>query len=74
MGSELLSTQFAHPVAYDEGLESIALNKRYGNWWTSLGGAGLEINYQNATIGTRQRRSPRARRWTSVMPTAASAR
>lgn len=51
-GSELLSTLFAHPVAYDEGLESIALNKRYGNWWTSLGGAGLEINYQNATLGS----------------------
>jgi hypothetical protein len=51
MGSELLSTQFAHPVAYDEGLESIALNKRYGNWWSSVGGAGLEIEYQNPLIG-----------------------
>jgi hypothetical protein len=51
MGSELLSTQFAHPVAYDEGIESVALNKRNGNWWSSLGGAGLEIQYQNALIG-----------------------
>ncbi len=51
-GSELLSTLFTHPVAYDEGIESIALNKRYGNWWSSLGGAGLEINYQNAVIGS----------------------
>jgi hypothetical protein len=51
-GSELLSTQFAHPVAYDEGLESVALNKRNGNWWSSLGGAGLEIQYQNAVIGS----------------------
>jgi hypothetical protein len=50
-GSELLSTQFAHPVAYDEGIESIALNKRNGNWWASLGGAGLEIDYQNPLIG-----------------------
>jgi Putative beta-barrel porin 2 len=51
-GSQLLSTLFAHPVAYDEGLESIALNKRYGNWWSSLGAAGLEITYQNPTIGS----------------------
>jgi hypothetical protein len=50
-GSVLLSTIFNHPVAYDEGLESIALNKRYGNWWSSIGGAGLEIKYQNPTIG-----------------------
>ncbi len=52
MGSQLLSTQFAHPVAYDEGIESVALNKRNGNWWSSLGGAGLEIQYQNALIGS----------------------
>lgn len=51
VGSELLSTQFAHPVAYDEGLESVALNKRNGNWWSSIGGAGLEIQYQNPVIG-----------------------
>ena len=51
-GSQLLSTLFAHPVAYDEELQSIALNKRYGNWWSSVGAAGLEIQYQNATIGT----------------------
>jgi Putative beta-barrel porin 2 len=50
--SSLLSTLFARPVAYDEGIESIALNKRYGNWWSSIGGAGLEINYQNPTIGS----------------------
>jgi opacity protein-like surface antigen len=50
-GSQLLSTLFNHPVAYDQGTESIALNKRYGNWWTSIGGAGLEIQYQNPTIG-----------------------
>lgn len=48
--STLLSTLFTNPVAYDEGIESIALNKRYGNWWSSIGGAGLEINYQNPTI------------------------
>jgi hypothetical protein len=51
-GSQLLSTLFAHPVAYDEGLESIALNKRYGSWWSSVGAAGLEIQYQNPTIGS----------------------
>jgi hypothetical protein len=50
--SQLLSTTFAHPVSYDEGLESIALNKRSGNWWSSLGAAGLEIEYQNPTIGS----------------------
>jgi hypothetical protein len=51
-GTQLLSTLFAHPVAYDEGLESITLNKRYGSWWTSVGAAGLEIQYQNPTIGS----------------------
>jgi hypothetical protein len=51
MPSALLSTLFTQPVAYDQGLESVALNKRYGNWWTSVGAAGMEINYQNATIG-----------------------
>ncbi len=50
--SELLSTLFTHPVAYDEAIQSLALNRRYGNWWSSVGGAGLEINYQNATIGS----------------------
>jgi Putative beta-barrel porin 2 len=50
-GSQLLSTLFSHPVSYDEELQSIALNKRYGNWWSSIGGAGMEIQYQNATIG-----------------------
>jgi Putative beta-barrel porin 2 len=46
----LLSTTFNHPVAYDEVLGSVALNKRYDRWWTSVGVAGLGINYQNATI------------------------
>jgi hypothetical protein len=52
VGSELLSTQFAHPVAYDEGIESVALNKRNGNWWASLGGAGLEVEYQDPLISS----------------------
>ncbi len=51
-GSELLSSVFTRPVAYDEAIQSLALNRRYGNWWSSVGGAGLEINYQNATIGS----------------------
>jgi hypothetical protein len=51
MPSALLSTLFTQPVAYDEGLESVAPNKRYGNWWTSVGAAGMEIKYVNATIG-----------------------
>ncbi len=50
--SELISSLFTHPVAYDEGIESAALNKRYGNWWSSVGAAGLEIHYQNAVIGS----------------------
>jgi Putative beta-barrel porin 2 len=49
--SALLDTAFAHPVAYDQGIQSLALNKRYGNWWSSVGAAGLEIQYQNPTIG-----------------------
>jgi hypothetical protein len=48
----LLSTLFTHPVAYDEGIETLAINKRYGNWWTSTGVAGLEISYTNPTIGS----------------------
>jgi hypothetical protein len=50
--SQLLSTTFANPVAYDEGIESVALNKRYGSNWSSLGVAGLEIQYQNPLIGS----------------------
>lgn len=49
-GGILLSTSFNDPVAYDEGLASIALNKRYGRWWTSIGAAGLGVNYQNPAI------------------------
>jgi opacity protein-like surface antigen len=49
-GGVLLSTLFSHPVAYDEGLASAALNKRYSQWWTSLGIAGLGINYRNADL------------------------
>jgi hypothetical protein len=49
-GGILLSTTFNHPVAYDEVLGSVALNKRYDRWWTSVGIAGLGINYQNAAI------------------------
>ena len=52
VAAELLSTQFAHPVAYDEGIEAVALNKRNGNWWASIGGAGLEVQYQNPVIGS----------------------
>ena len=39
-------------MAYDEGIESVALNKRYGSNWSSLGVAGLEIQYQNPLIGS----------------------
>ena len=49
-GAALLDSQFASPVSYDEGIESLALNKRYGNWWSSVGAAGLEVQYQNPTI------------------------
>jgi Putative beta-barrel porin 2 len=28
------------------------VNKRYGNWWSSVGAAGLEINYQNPTLNS----------------------
>ncbi len=49
-GGVLLSTTFNRPIAYDEGLGSVALNKRYDRWWTSIGFAGLGINYQNPTI------------------------
>lgn len=46
----LLSTTFNRPVAYDQGLGSIALNKRYDRVWTSVGFAGMGINYQNPGI------------------------
>jgi len=48
----LISTLFDHPVSYDQGLEALALNKRYGNWWSSFGVAGMEVEYQNPTIGS----------------------
>jgi hypothetical protein len=50
--SLLLSTLFSNPVAYDEGIQSIALNKRYGKLWSSVGASALEVQYQNATIGS----------------------
>jgi hypothetical protein len=48
----LISTLFANPVSYDQVLETAALNKRYGNWWSSLGAAGMEVEFQNPTIGS----------------------
>ncbi|HEY0331653.1 MAG TPA: outer membrane beta-barrel protein [Rhodopseudomonas sp.] len=49
-GGILLSTAFQSPIAYDQGIGSIALNKRYGQWWTSLGAAGVGIHYDNASL------------------------
>jgi hypothetical protein len=49
-GGTLLSSTFLHPVQYDEGLGAVALNKRYDRWWTSVGIAGLGIQYQNPSI------------------------
>jgi hypothetical protein len=49
-GGTLLSTSFARPIAYDQMLEAAALNRRFDRWWTSLGVAGQQIAYDNATI------------------------
>ena len=50
-GGILLSTSFNRPIAYDQGLGSVALNQRYDRWWTSIGVAGLAVQYKNPTIG-----------------------
>lgn len=49
-GGILLSTTFNRPIAYDQGLGALALNKRYDRWWTSLGVAGLAVKYQDPTV------------------------
>jgi hypothetical protein len=49
-GGVLLSTIFNNPIAYDQGIASIALNKRYDRWWTSVGLAGVAVNYENPTV------------------------
>jgi hypothetical protein len=49
-GGLLLSTVFNRPIAYDQGIGAVALNKRYDRWWTSLGVAGVAIKYQDPSM------------------------
>jgi hypothetical protein len=49
-GGLLLSSSFNRPIAYDQGLGAVALNKRYDRWWTSLGVAGVAVKYQDPSI------------------------
>jgi hypothetical protein len=50
-GGLLLSTAFDAPIAYDQGVGSLALNKRFDRWWTSVGVAGSAVAYKDPTIG-----------------------
>lgn len=50
-GGLLLSTAFDKPIAYDQGTGSLALNKRFDRWWTSVGIAGSAVAYQDPQIG-----------------------
>ncbi|HEY0328555.1 MAG TPA: outer membrane beta-barrel protein [Rhodopseudomonas sp.] len=50
-GGVLLSTTFNAPVEYDQGIAAVALNKRNGRWWGSLGVAGVMVDYANAKTG-----------------------
>ncbi|QUS41757.1 hypothetical protein RPMA_25065 [Tardiphaga alba] len=50
-GDILLSTAFDRPISYDQGVGSLALNKRFDRWWTSVGAAGSVVAYKDPTIG-----------------------
>ncbi|MDB5654026.1 MAG: putative beta-barrel porin 2 [Tardiphaga sp.] len=49
-GGFLLSTAFNSPIEYDQGVGSLALNKRFDRWWTSVGIAGSAVQYKDPTI------------------------
>jgi Putative beta-barrel porin 2 len=51
-GGVLLSTTFDNPIEYDQGNAALALNKRFGRWWTSVGVAGTIVSYTNPLAGT----------------------
>lgn len=44
-------TMFDRPVGYDQFQASLALNRRFDRWWTSLGAAGSWIHYDTPTVG-----------------------
>ena len=50
-GGILLSTIFNNPIEYDQGVGSIALNKRFDRWWTSVGLAGSAVQYKDPSVG-----------------------
>ncbi len=39
------------PVSFDQVDGAVAVNKTYGDWWTSAGFSTLGVLYQNSTIG-----------------------
>lgn len=43
-------SQFDRPLAYNTYEAAAAINRRYGNWWTSIGGANLWIDTDTPTI------------------------
>lgn len=48
--SETITQQFLDPIAYDQIDGAMALNKRWGRYWTSAGAAVLDIQYDDALL------------------------
>jgi hypothetical protein len=48
--SETITTLFEDPIAYDQGEAALALNKRWGRYWGSLGGTAMVIQYDDAEL------------------------
>lgn len=42
--------QFDRPLAYNSYEAAVAINRRFGNWWTSLGAANLWIDTNTPTV------------------------
>jgi hypothetical protein len=48
--SDTITDRFLYPIAYDQGEAAAALNNRWNRWWTSVGAAGLVVQYGNAIL------------------------
>jgi hypothetical protein len=48
--SDTITQQFLDPIAYDQGDAAIALNKRWGRYWSSVGATGLEVQYGDGIL------------------------
>jgi hypothetical protein len=48
--SDTITTEFFEPIAYDQGDGAVALNNRWGRYWTSIGASALDIQYANGIL------------------------